>query len=244
MLSKLQVKYIQSLGHKKRRDEEGLFIAEGPKVVDELLAASQPVIKTIYAIKDWVVTNRSKTLKHDVIEISDAELERISGLSTPNQALAVVKKFKSSASIITKNKLTLVLDTIQDPGNLGTIIRISDWFGIENIICSTACADMYNAKVVQASMGSICRVNILYTDLANWLQTQQGIKIYATVLSGQSIATVGKIKEGILIIGNESQGIHPEILKYAGENISIPRTGKAESLNAAVAAGIILSHLK
>ena len=126
---------------------------------------------------------------------------------------------------------------------MGTIIRIADWFGIKNIICTPDSADIYNSKVVQATMGSLARVNIIYAELENWLKENKGIKIYAAALSGKPLNSMDKITEGILIIGNESKGIHENILTLAHEKISILRIGKAESLNAAVSAGIILSHL-
>ena len=243
MLSKMQLKYIQSLGQKKSRDEEGLFIAEGPKIVDEFLKHSTGAIKQVYALRNWVDENKEKIGNIELHEIDETELGRISQLKTPNQVLAIVKKFESNASAELKNKITLALDTIQDPGNMGTIIRIADWFGIRNIICSKDSADVYNPKVVQATMGSIARVNIIYTDLQKWLSENKSTGIYATAVSGKPVNAIGKLKEGIIIVGNESKGVHDEILAAANEKISIPRIGNAESLNAAVATGIILSHI-
>ena len=243
MLSKLQLKYIQSLGHKKSRDEERVFIAEGPKIVEDFLWHGNVHVKQIYAVKNWLDTNQKNTDNIELIEITEQELERLSLLKTPNQVLAVVEKFEVPDDIDVKNKLSIVLDTIQDPGNLGTIIRIADWFGVKNIICSNDCADMYNGKVVQATMGSIARVIVFYKDLLIWLNEQSGIKIYATALNGNAVNDFGKIKEGIIIIGNESKGISDSILQIVDEKISIPRFGDAESLNAAVATGIILSHV-
>ena len=243
MLSKVRVKYIQSLGQKKSRDLEEAFIAEGPKIVDEFLMDSSVNIKQVYAVKKWIDTNTNKIKQAEVIEIDDADLERVSQLKTPNEVLAVVSKFKPVESPDLKNKITLALDTIQDPGNMGTLIRIADWFGIKNIICSTDCADIYSSKVVQSTMGSIARVNIIYTELENWLKKNKAIKLYAAALSGESVHSVGKIVEGILIIGNESKGISENILAMTDEKITIQRIGKAESLNAAVSAGIILSHV-
>jgi TrmH family RNA methyltransferase len=243
MLSKTQLKYIQSLGQKKSRDEEGLFIAEGPKVVDEFLTQPAITVRQVYALKNWVDKNKEKIGSTELYEIDETELGRISQLKTPNQVLSVVKKFKTNETPDLKNKITLALDTIQDPGNMGTIIRIADWFGVKNIICSKDSADIYNPKVVQATMGSISRVNIFYTDLQKWLSENKSISIYATALSGKPANIIGKLKEGIIIIGNESKGVHDEILAAVSEKISIPRIGEAESLNAAVATGIILSHI-
>jgi TrmH family RNA methyltransferase len=136
-----------------------------------------------------------------------------------------------------------MLDDLQDPGNLGTIIRIADWFGIENIICSSNSVDCYNPKVVQSTMGSLSRVNVVYADLENFIRQNQQIKIYATTLSGTSIYQLPKITRGIILIGNESKGIHENLLRLSSHQITIPRFGNAESLNAAVAAGIIISQI-
>ena len=137
----------------------------------------------------------------------------------------------------------MALDTIQDPGNLGTIIRIADWFGIDQIVCSDDCAEVYNPKVVQATMGSIARVKVFYTDLEEWLSVQKEVPIYATTLEGQDIREMKKIQEGIIVVGNESKGISPGVLKLANTKITISQKGKADSLNVAVATGIVLSHI-
>lgn len=138
----------------------------------------------------------------------------------------------------------MALDAIQDPGNLGTIIRIADWFGIADIVCAAGTADIYNAKVVQSTMGSLGRVNVVYTDLPVWLQKNKQVKIYSASLDGKDVNEIGKLAEGIIVIGNEANGVSDEVLKFVDEKITIPKTGEAESLNAAVATGIILSHLK
>lgn len=242
MLVKSQVKYIQSLGQKKSRDESGAFIAEGPKIVSELLQEIPGQVQQVVGLKEWL-TDHAKLLHGiETVEVSPAELEKISQLQTPNQVLAVLKKFELVTAINPKGKLVVALDTIQDPGNLGTIIRIADWFGIEQIVCDRDSADCYNPKVVQATMGSIARVKLLYTDLAGWL-AEQKTTIYAAALEGENITTMQKPAEGIIVIGNESKGISPDILKLVTKKITIPQKGKAESLNAAVATGIILSHL-
>jgi TrmH family RNA methyltransferase len=242
MLGKSKAKYIQSLGQKRERDEEGLFIAEGPKIVAELIQSAPQSVQEIYAVKEWLNSNSSLHII-PITEVTDVELEKISQLKTPNQVVAVVKKFDVPDGIDVKGKISLVLDTIQDPGNLGTIIRTADWFGVQQIICSKDCADVYNPKVVQATMGSIARVKIIYTDLAEWLKQQKGIHIYATMLEGKAITQMQDIKEGLIIIGNESKGIHEEIAAFATERITIPRKGKAESLNAAVAVGVVLAYV-
>lgn len=242
MLGKLRTKYIQSLGQKKVRDTEGVFIAEGPKIVAELLAAPGMEIQEVYAVKEWMSANEQVVAGITITEVSEDELIKISQLSTPNQVVAVVKKMNTPV-ISTRNTVSLALDGIQDPGNLGTIIRIADWFGISQVICSHECADMYNPKVVQATMGSIARVNVLYTELAGWLSLQKDTRIYAALLEGQDVANLQKLQEGILVIGNEARGISAAIVEQVNVKVTIPKKGRAESLNAAVAAGIILSHL-
>ncbi len=247
MLSKTHTKYIQSLSHKKQRDETGLFIAEGPKVVTDLLNSRKFICKEIVALEDWLKEQGQliSSLKNTtVIGVKDFELEKISTLSTAHSVVAIFEKRKQEYKIETAGKITLALDTIQDPGNLGTIIRIADWFGISNIICANGSADMYNSKVVQSTMGSLGRVNIIYTALVDWLAKNKSIKIYSASLEGKDINGLGKIKEGIIIIGNEANGVSDEVMGLVNEKITIPKTGEAESLNAAVAAGIILSHLK
>jgi TrmH family RNA methyltransferase len=238
MLSKKEIKDIQSLGHKKHRDEAGLFIAEGVKTVNELLKEKNASIKAVYATESWF--NENQHLYNHIAEISETELERISQLKDPNKVVAVLHQFtpREPAS----EGLKIYLDRIQDPGNFGTIIRIADWFNIKNVVCSAGCADVYNPKVVQSTMASIARVNVYYDLESNWL-AKQSTRIYAAVLDGNPINNFEKIKEGVLVIGNESKGIREDLLLLEHEKITIPRLGHAESLNAAVATGIILSHL-
>ncbi len=243
MLSKSQAKYIQSLGHKKVRDEEGVFVAEGPKIVAELLSSADANIIQLYALDDWIAANSNDCNGIDIIEVDENDLTKISQLVTANHVLAVVKMQEAPTHLTTRGTVSLVLDTIQDPGNLGTIIRIADWFDITQIICSKECADMYNPKVVQATMGSIVRIKMLYTDLASWLEKQKDVFIYAAALEGQNVTAMNKITEGLVVIGNESKGISPGIFELVDVKITIPRKGRAESLNAAVATGIILSNI-
>src|SRR5688572_2510224 len=243
MITKNQVKYIQSLGQKKSRDIENRFIAEGPKLVNELLTAENCRIVQLLALREWINENPNASDRTEINEVSDAELEKVSQLTTPNQVLAVIEKIQWKNDPEIKGNILLALDTIQDPGNMGTIIRLADWFGIKNIFCSTECADVYSPKVVQASMGSISRVRVEYTDILSWLKENNDVGIYAAVLDGRDITKMEKISEGIIVIGNESKGINPEMLRLANVQITIPGKGKAESLNAAVATGIILSHL-
>ena len=240
MLAKSKIKYIQSLFHKKFRDEEHAFVAEGPKLIRELLFEKVNVLE-LFATREWIDENKKMLNNVLATEITQQELEHISFLNTPNQVLAIVKKNEEDIKIDCKDKITLMLDTIQDPGNMGTIIRTADWFDVSQIICSQDCADKYNPKVVQASMGSVARVKVIYSGLKEFLQQQQ-VRIYAATLEGKDVRQT-KIPEGIIIIGNESRGIHPEILAIANVKINIRRFGKAESLNAAVATGIVLSHV-
>ncbi|HEX2684594.1 MAG TPA: RNA methyltransferase [Ferruginibacter sp.] len=245
MLSKTHTKYIQSLLHKKFRDELGLFIAEGPKVVTDLLSSRKFVCKEILTLDEWIQEHRP-SIPNDVsvTEVKDFELKKISSLTTTHSVLAVFEKRRADLDINTASGLVLALDTIQDPGNLGTIIRIADWFGVKDMVCSIGCADMYNPKVVQSTMGSLGRVNIIYTDLVEWLRNHKQTKIYSASMEGKHVGKVGKLKEGILIIGNEGHGVNDEVMGLVDEKITIPRIGNAESLNAAVATGIILSHIK
>lgn len=247
MLSKTTIKYIQNLSRKKLRDEEKLFIAEGPKLVEELIGSIPGQLHALYAAKEWLDQNGKliRTIHSDLIhEISAAELERISSLSTPNLVLALFKQFDTIIPEARKGDLYLALDGIQDPGNMGTIIRIADWFGVQQIICSEDCADIYNSKVVQSTMGSIARVSACYTDLPAWLKKNKHIASYAAALDGEDLSSMKKLKEGIIIIGNESKGVRDEVMRIVSKKITIPRIGKAESLNAAVAAGIILSKIR
>lgn len=243
MISKNQVKYIQSLGQKKSRDAENKFIAEGPKSFNEFLESKNCNVIQVFALKEWIEKNPGVKTRTDLVEVSEDELKKISRLATANQVLAIVEKIKWDIDPDIKGTISIALDGIQDPGNMGTIIRIADWFAIKNIFCSTDCADIYNPKVVQSTMGSITRVKIEYVDLVSWLKQHHEIRTYAAVLNGRDITKMEKLNEGIIVIGNESKGISSEIMKLINVQITIPGKGKAESLNAAVAAGIILSHL-
>ena len=242
MFSKSIIKYIQSLQHKKFRDEHNAFIAEGPKVVGELISSGKFDCNNIYATDEWI-DRAAKVLPatygSKVTRVQDFELEKLTGLSTANLVIAEFQKKASTEKINFKNKITLMLDDIRDPGNFGTIIRIADWFGIENIVCSEQTVDMYNPKVVQSTMASLGRVNIIYTDMLQLVKNNPNIKTYAAALEGRKLNEI-EIREGIIIIGNESHGINKVLLETANEKITIERYGSAESLNAAVATGIIL----
>ncbi|SRR5258706_850892 len=257
MLGKAKIKYIQSLGQKKHRDEEGLFIAEGPKIINDLLYSRPQNVQDVYGVKEWIKEKGNHPQRNIFHEVSEEELAKLSQLKTPHEVVAVIRKFADDKMIEAKGKVSLVLDTIQNPGNFGTIIRIADWFGVSQIICGEDCADLYNPKVVQATMGSIARVKVIYTDLFSWLPKQTGIRIYGTTLEGKDVSKMSPLKEGIILIGNESKGIQEGLLAMANEKITIPHSvrqntspeshrigqGEAESLNAAVATGIVLSHI-
>jgi RNA methyltransferase, TrmH family len=239
MLSKNEIKDIQSLHHKKFRQETSLFTAEGPKIVSELMQLVPERFQAVYAVKEWLLQHRVDHI--NCIEIDERTLERISQLQTPNSVVAVIRQFESVVPTAADN-LCLYLDAVQDPGNLGTIIRIADWYGIKDVVCNQGCADLYNSKVVQSTMASIARVNVFYDEGLQWLKKETSPK-YAAALDGVSIFEIGRINTGILIIGNESKGISPEVMQLANTKITIPNRGEAESLNAAVATGIILSHV-
>ncbi|MFT3981727.1 MAG: RNA methyltransferase [Ferruginibacter sp.] len=246
MFSKTTIKYIQSLQHKKFRDQEGAFIAEGPKLVKELLEGRIFTCRHVYCLQDWadeLSPALRKNVEGKLTVIRDFELDKISALTRANLVLAVFDKKTVNPSPELKGRITLVLDDIQDPGNLGTIIRIADWFGIENVVCSLQTADMYNTKVVQSTMASLQRVNLLYADVEQWLRQATGIKKYAAALHGKPLNHFSALKEGILIIGNESKGISDAVLNMADEKVTIPRIGEAESLNAAVATGVLLYEM-
>lgn len=244
MITKSQVKYIQSLGQKKFREEEKAFVAEGPKIINELLDTASAALLELYYTGEWAKEHpalAAKPVPGKRYEITESELQRISFLTTAHQALGVFKKPESQPPRL--DGLSLMLDGIQDPGNMGTIIRIADWFGVQQLVCSPDCADAFAPKVVQGSMGSITRVQVLYTPLEAFIRQHPDTRLYAATLGGQPPARAGRLKEGMLVIGNESKGISPALLEASFMQLTIPRLGRAESLNAAVATGILLSHL-
>ena len=246
MLSKSRLKYIQSLSHKKFREASAEFIIEGPKIVEEFLLNRPELINEIFTLDTWLHGAKrllSSLSPEKVITVSEMELEKISRLSTPNQVLALVQKPGQPTVPDLRNRITLVLDNIQDPGNMGTIIRTADWFGISQVVCSTESAELYNPKVIQSTMGSILRVAVIYTDIEQLIETVQDIPIYCTALNGKNLYEMGPVKEGLLIIGNESKGVRESVMRAATNKITIPRLGGAESLNAAVAAGIVMAQL-
>ncbi len=237
MISKAQIKNVKLLHQKKYRDQQGLFIAEGPKVVGDLLN-SKFKLKEGFATKDFKVQGSSFN------EINEKELEGISALTTPNQVLAVFEATNEKPDVGSlKQELVIALDDIRDPGNLGTIIRIADWFGIGHILCSESCVDVFNPKVIQATMGSIARVNVYYADLDTVLKESE--TVYAAVLDGKSIYSQKLTSKGVILIGNESKGVSEKLMKHVTDKISIPKfSSGADSLNAAVATAVICSEFK
>lgn len=248
MLSKQNIKYIQSLQYKKFRDEFDVFVAEGPKVILELLKDGSFRCVALYALADWVEkldSSITKSLDSCLHVIEPFELEKIAHYTTPNAAVAVFEKKKQQIEVALENEITIVLDDIQDPGNLGTIIRTADWFGVKQLVCSEKTVDMYNSKVVQSTMASLGRVNVLYTNLVEWLNQNPSIKKYAAVVEkGSALPTLDEATSSILMIGNESNGLSGEVMAFADEFVTIPKSGKAESLNAAIATAIMLYELK
>jgi TrmH family RNA methyltransferase len=254
MLLKTQIKFIHSLTQKKFREEKQLFIAEGEKIVSELIRSNIKV-KQLFALKDFFENHPVDNNQIECVEISSKELEQISLLSTPNKVLAVCDTPNDKISEATfAGKLTLVLDGIRDPGNMGTIIRIADWFGIDSIVCSNDTVEAFNPKVVQATMGSIARIKIYYTDLPTLFTSANSISQvprFGALLHGENIYSKNLPTEGFIIIGNEAKGISEQLLPFVNHKISIPNfshfkqsKGEAESLNAAIATAIICSEFR
>lgn len=249
MLSKALIKRISSYKESKYRNQDKVFVVEGVKVVNELLNSCFE-IETICALRQWLDDNSKSIINktNNIIEVSGDELKKISSFSTPNQVLAVVKT-PSPKEVVFKDKLVIALDQINDPGNLGTIIRIAHWFGIEDIICSENTVDQFNPKTIQSTMGSLFRVNVSYHNLKSYLQNlPKDYPIYGAVVeNGENIYEKQVQKHGIMIIGSESHGISNEILPLINNPITIPNFSinqKAESLNASIATGIIVSEFK
>jgi len=243
MLSKSQVSLLQSLQHKKFRREHGVFLVEGLKSVNEFLKSAYTV-ETVYHTPAIAPKLLKLSHKINTIEISLTILQKISSLKTPADVIAVVKipDWPVLQPHLLKNKFSLVLDGIQDPGNMGTIIRTADWFGITDIICSEDTVDVYNPKVVQATMGSISRVNAHYTNLEAILSTAE-VPVYGALLNGEDIYDTNFGSEGLIVMGNEGNGLRPEIIKLIKQAVTIPRLGGAESLNVAIATAIFCSEI-
>ena len=268
MISKAKIKFIRSLEQKKQRRAEKLFVAEGPKVVGDIMKVEMPVM--VAATPDWIMQN--KPLLHEAVEIHEVDndtLRKISFLQHPQHVIALFrqnflnvtddtdsKNLDMPASdscsgqkecaythVVSENKVYLALDGVQDPGNLGTIIRIADWFGIEKIFCSHETADVWNPKVIQATMGSIARVEVVYVSLAELFDSlPQSMPVYGTMLDGEDISDVRLGNSGIIVMGNEGNGISEEIARRLTHKLLIPNYPKghstADSLNVAIATAI------
>jgi TrmH family RNA methyltransferase len=235
-LSKNKVKWIRSLSLKKNRDELGLYIVEGEKMCQELI---QNYTDQVVFLAHTTAFNCTLTSAETAL-VTVKELEQISLLKTPNNVLAIVKKPVNKIGLTSPDELIIALDGIQDPGNLGTIMRIADWFGIKKIICSTETVDCFNPKVVQATMGAVFRINCSYTDLVAYLNKTKN-PIYGADLEGENLFEQKKLVPGIIVMGNEGNGLSTEIRSVIQHKLSIPKFGNAESLNVSVATGIIVS---
>ncbi len=237
-LSKNQLKLITSLRQKKYRIKHNFFIAEGTKVVNEFLTAKLK-LKVLFCVDD-----AEYKFVENVVQISDSELKKISSLKSPNNVLAIFEIPLNTS--ISNEGLILALDEVNDPGNMGTIIRLCDWFGIEQLICSESTVDCFNPKVVQATMGSLSRVKINYVNLVDYLSNSKLPK-YAAVMRGDSVYKANLAQNAILVVGNEANGISDEVLSELTHFVTIPRFGKlqqTESLNVATATAILLSEFK
>lgn len=248
MLSKNKIKLINSLSVKKYRDEYGLFIAEGTKLVLDLASGLQCI--SLFATKEWFNSNPS--VKADEIEeVSIDELQKISNQKTPQGVLALFKKPEYQFEIGSIGKeLNLALDDVQDPGNLGTIIRIADWFGIKNIFCSRNSADVFNSKTVQATMGAIARVRVYQVDLPRFLsESSKQMTVYGTFMDGENIYKENALNTtGIIVMGNEGNGISPEVEKYINKRLLIPNFPEgqvtSESLNVGIATALVCAEFR
>jgi RNA methyltransferase, TrmH family len=247
LLSKVKHKYIMSLKTAKMRQKYGVFIVEGEKMVQEVLIHKSIEIETICALETWIQSN-SFTLKpffNKIITVSEAELKQISNLTTPNKVLIIAKISppQYNETLIEKS-FSIYLDGIQDPGNMGTIMRIADWFSMPYIFCSKTCVDVWQPKVVQASMGAFLRIPAIEMDFSDVKKRFPNLPTFAAILRGDNIFNNNKFpKQGMIIIGNEGSGISEDIIAQADYKITIPGGGGAESLNAAVSLGIIAATL-
>lgn len=241
MLTKTKIKFLLSLQHKKFRILNNRFIVDGDKTVRELFNSPLKV-ETIYAEPWWLWKYKNAyTADVEIVEVSEQDLKKISGLQAPSGALAVVHIPTQEKPKLERGKITLALDNINDPGNLGSIIRTAEWFGIETIFCNEHSADAYNPKVVSAAKGSLFRMNIFYGSLKALFEKSKA-PVYGAVLDGENIYKTDLPYEGIVLIGSESHGISEELLPYLKLKLSIPGAGATESLNAGAATGIILSE--
>ncbi len=244
MISKSQISFIKSLHQKKFRKEHGLFLVEGYKSFSEFID-SEYEIDSVFHTDDLSpkLSKLSQNIK--IYHVSNEELNKISALSTPQKLLAVIKipgEYQIEQRDL-KGAFHLVLDGVQDPGNLGTIIRTADWFGLRYIICSHDTVEVYNPKVVQATMGSLPRVRLIYTDLLHFFESVK-LPVFGAMLNGNSIYKTDFGNEGLILLGNEGKGISTELISKITIPVTIPRFGNAESLNVAVSSSIFCSEIR
>lgn len=247
MVSKNLAKLVRSLETKKGRKREGLFVAEGPKVVGDLMARCRP--SQLIATAEWIDGVGGKA-DCPIVEASDDELRRISFLQHPQQVIGLFPLPAATAVDVAamNGELWLALDGVQDPGNVGTILRLADWFGIDTVVCSHETADVYSPKVVQATMGSIARVNVAYADLPQFIDSMpQGVPIYGTLLDGNDIYRESLSPNGLIVMGNEGNGLSVEVRRRLTHRLLIPAFSSvhgAESLNVAIATAIVCSEFR
>lgn len=246
MLSKNKIKYIHSLELKKNRKKEGVFVAEGHKLVGDLLPHFH--CRLILATNTWLKEHHD-IQADEIIEITPEELVKASLLKTPQEVLAIFEQpqYDYTTDVI-KNSLCLALDDIQDPGNLGTIIRLADWFGIEHIFCSQGTVDVYNSKVIQATMGALARVKVHYCNLPELISSLKDVPVYGTFLDGENIYNKPLSENGLIIMGNEGNGVSKEVSQLINNKLYIPNypTGRAtsESLNVAIATAVVCAEFR
>ncbi len=243
MLSKSQISFVKSLHQKKYRKEHGLFLVEGLKSIEEFAQSSYQIHTIFYNIEHQNLLSKLPA-NINLFEVNNVELTKISTLKTPQGILAIVYLPKNKTIIAAdfKNKFTLVLDGVQDPGNFGTIIRTADWFGFKQIICSEDSVEAFNPKTVQATMGSLARVKIFYEDLVSVIPEFK-IPIFGALLDGNSIYKTNWGNEGLIVLGNEGKGITADVLSKINHPVTIPRFGETESLNVAITAAIFCSEI-
>ncbi|HUS87668.1 MAG TPA: RNA methyltransferase [Bacteroidales bacterium] len=252
MISTGKIKLIRSLHQKKQREKLGLFIIEGDKLVREFLTSNAQVV-CVVAKPEWLASLPEKNLENrvELIEVESGDLKKVSRLTSPQNALALVRipeHTYDTGSL--KSELSIALESVQDPGNLGTIIRIAAWYGIKNLFCSDDCVDIFNSKVIQSSMGAVLHVKTHYTDLADLLTMlrKSETAVYSASLNGESVYTTDLERGGIIIFGNESRGITTELKKFVNKELTIPSFGEPgagiDSLNVAMSAAIICSEFR
>lgn len=245
-LSNQKIKLIHSLESKKRRKESRLFVAEGNKLVEDLFNAGMRC-RYLFAVQSWLTNHTFHS--EEIIPVTESELKKISSLKTPQDVLAVFHQPDYDAGQINPGKeLVLMLDGIQDPGNLGTILRIADWFGIEHVVCSPETVDVFNPKTVQATMGALARVKVFYVSLIDFLEKEKSNPVYGTFLDGSNIYLEKLSSNGIIIMGNEGKGISEELCLFITNKLFVPNfpPGRttSESLNVASATSIICSEFR